>query len=213
MITAASYSSSEELFAAAKARRARLWHSGAKTRAVPANDCTARIEDLRPYQPRMNRQPPEWKRQDTQFDAHVWLWREEMVARNSAPMKAYILRRSRELGFTYADIVSEKRFREIAAARQLIMWELKNNHSPSPSLPEIARVFGGKDHTTVLHGIRKVEKEGVDVFMARINFKRTRTRSEAAKEMARQYSRDYTRAEKLGLTVKQYREQMAKENA
>ncbi|MDJ0700314.1 MAG: chromosomal replication initiator protein DnaA [Woeseiaceae bacterium] len=54
-----------------------------------------------------------------------------------------------------ADLLSKKRSRSIARPRQLAMALAKEltNHS----LPEIGDAFGGRDHTTVLHGCRRIE--------------------------------------------------------
>ena len=53
------------------------------------------------------------------------------------------------------DLLSKKRSRSIARPRQIAMALAKEltNHS----LPEIGDAFGGRDHTTVLHGCRRVE--------------------------------------------------------
>lgn len=55
-----------------------------------------------------------------------------------------------------ADLLSKRRNRSIARPRQVAMALCKEltNHS----LPEIGDAFGGRDHTTVLHGCRKVEE-------------------------------------------------------
>jgi len=54
-----------------------------------------------------------------------------------------------------ADLLSKKRSRSIARPRQVAMALAKEltNHS----LPEIGDAFGGRDHTTVLHGCRRIE--------------------------------------------------------
>ena len=53
------------------------------------------------------------------------------------------------------DLLSKKRSRSIARPRQIGMALAKEltNHS----LPEIGDAFGGRDHTTVLHGCRRIE--------------------------------------------------------
>jgi chromosomal replication initiator protein len=55
-----------------------------------------------------------------------------------------------------ADLLSTKRTRSLARPRQIAMALSKEltNHS----LPEIGQMFGGRDHTTVLHAIRKVQE-------------------------------------------------------
>lgn len=54
-----------------------------------------------------------------------------------------------------ADLLSNKRTRSVTRPRQVAMSLAKEltNHS----LPEIGQLFGGRDHTTVLHACRKVE--------------------------------------------------------
>ncbi|NVK56975.1 MAG: chromosomal replication initiator protein DnaA [Alteromonadaceae bacterium] len=55
-----------------------------------------------------------------------------------------------------SDILSKRRSRSVARPRQVAMALAKEltNHS----LPELGNVFGGRDHTTVLHACRKIEQ-------------------------------------------------------
>lgn len=55
-----------------------------------------------------------------------------------------------------ADLLSNRRTRTIVRPRQIAMY-LAKQLTPR-SLPEIGRRFGGRDHTTVLHAVRKVEE-------------------------------------------------------
>ncbi|PKP85429.1 MAG: chromosomal replication initiator protein DnaA [Alphaproteobacteria bacterium HGW-Alphaproteobacteria-2] len=54
-----------------------------------------------------------------------------------------------------SDILSQRRNRAIARPRQVGMYLAKM--LTSKSLPEIGRHFGGRDHTTVLYAVRKIE--------------------------------------------------------
>jgi chromosomal replication initiator protein len=54
-----------------------------------------------------------------------------------------------------AEMLSERRARNIARPRQIAMYLSKQ--LTSRSLPEIGRRFGGRDHTTVMHAVRKIE--------------------------------------------------------
>lgn len=56
---------------------------------------------------------------------------------------------------TKADLISPCRARWIARPRQVAMWLAKQ--LTARSLPDIGRRFGGRDHTTVLHAIRRIE--------------------------------------------------------
>ena len=56
-----------------------------------------------------------------------------------------------------ADMHSKKRPAHIARPRQIAMYLAKE--LTQKSLPEIGDMFGGRDHTTVLHAVRKIAKE------------------------------------------------------
>jgi DnaA-like protein len=53
------------------------------------------------------------------------------------------------------DLLSVKRTANFTLPRQVAMYLTKT--MTSRSLPEIGRRFGGRDHTTVLHAVRKIE--------------------------------------------------------
>ncbi|HSF96272.1 MAG TPA: chromosomal replication initiator protein DnaA [Thermohalobaculum sp.] len=55
-----------------------------------------------------------------------------------------------------SDLVSARRARAVARPRQVAMYLAKT--LTAKSLPEIGRGFGGRDHTTVIHAVRKVEQ-------------------------------------------------------
>ncbi|ARO15389.1 chromosomal replication initiation protein [Ketogulonicigenium robustum] len=54
-----------------------------------------------------------------------------------------------------ADMVGPKRLRAFARPRQVAMYLSKK--LTTRSLPEIGRHFGGRDHTTIMHGVKKIE--------------------------------------------------------
>jgi len=55
-----------------------------------------------------------------------------------------------------ADMSSPRRARAVARPRQVAMYLCKQ--LTSRSLPEIGRKFGGRDHTTVMHAVKKIEE-------------------------------------------------------
>jgi len=55
-----------------------------------------------------------------------------------------------------SDMIGPKRLRTFARPRQVAMYLCKQ--LTSRSLPEIGRRFGGRDHTTVMHGVRRIEE-------------------------------------------------------
>ena len=54
------------------------------------------------------------------------------------------------------DLISSRRLRSFARPRQVAMYLSKK--LTSRSLPEIGRKFGGRDHTTVIHAVKKIDK-------------------------------------------------------
>ncbi len=63
---------------------------------------------------------------------------------------------SEHYGMKQADLISERRQRSVARPRQAAMWLAKQ--LTTRSLPDIGRRFGGRDHTTVLHAVRRIEE-------------------------------------------------------
>jgi len=59
-------------------------------------------------------------------------------------------------GLKLSDMSSSRRARPVARPRQIAMYLCKQ--LTTRSLPEIGRKFGGRDHTTVLHAIRQIER-------------------------------------------------------
>jgi chromosomal replication initiator protein len=55
-----------------------------------------------------------------------------------------------------SEMTSDRRARAVARPRQVAMYLAKQ--LTTRSLPEIGRKFGGRDHTTVIHAIRKIEE-------------------------------------------------------
>jgi len=63
---------------------------------------------------------------------------------------------SEHFGLKQADLISQTRTRAVARPRQAAMWLAKQ--LTTRSLPDIGRRFGGRDHTTVLHAVRRIEE-------------------------------------------------------
>ena len=59
-------------------------------------------------------------------------------------------------GMKQADLISERRTRAVARPRQAAMWLAKQ--LTTRSLPDIGRRFGGRDHTTVIHAVRRIDE-------------------------------------------------------
>jgi chromosomal replication initiator protein len=55
-----------------------------------------------------------------------------------------------------SDLLSARRARAVARPRQVAMYLAKT--LTSKSLPDIGRRFGGRDHTTVIHAVRRIEE-------------------------------------------------------
>jgi len=62
---------------------------------------------------------------------------------------------ARQYNVSRADLLSSRRTANVVRPRQVAMYLAKL--LTLRSLPEIGRRFGGRDHTTVLHAVRKIE--------------------------------------------------------
>ena len=59
-----------------------------------------------------------------------------------------------------ADLLSKRRHKSITVPRQVGMWLARKN--TRYSLEEIGGYFGGRDHTTVMHAVKSIEKKRLD---------------------------------------------------
>jgi chromosomal replication initiator protein len=59
-------------------------------------------------------------------------------------------------GLKVADLKSEKRLKAFVQARQIAIWLCRD--MTTASYPDIGARFGGKDHSTVIHATKKIEK-------------------------------------------------------
>ena len=62
---------------------------------------------------------------------------------------------ARQYNVSRGDLLSARRTANVVRPRQIAMYLAKT--LTLRSLPEIGRRFGGRDHTTVLHAVRKIE--------------------------------------------------------
>jgi chromosomal replication initiator protein len=46
-----------------------------------------------------------------------------------------------------------------AAARHVVLWAMRTMWVPQPSFPEIGRMLGGRDHTTAMNAVKRIERE------------------------------------------------------
>jgi len=64
-----------------------------------------------------------------------------------------------------SDLKSSKRLKTLVLPRQIAMY--LSRQLTSCSFPDIGTRFGGKDHSTIIHAIKKIEKQMVDDFQLR----------------------------------------------
>ncbi len=90
-------------------------------------------------------------------DHHVRAWERWKLTMPIGRLSRHVFQRCIELGANYHDVIGPTRQTHLIPTRHLLMWELRNLLDPQPSLPEIAAVFGKRDHTGVWYAIDKIE--------------------------------------------------------
>lgn len=76
-------------------------------------------------------------------------------AKKKITLKKIISATAEHFHLTAADLCGKRRTKEIALARQVAMYLARN--LTELSLPKIGEGFGGRDHTTVIYAVRKIE--------------------------------------------------------
>lgn len=156
---ARTYSSLAEQIQAIRERRSRPGFKVTRGSKEPGRiDATVRppVDDEveeRTYRPRETKEQ-EMNAGARTFDEHVKDYRSHIVRFGGAPAKAYVFYRCQELMLPYAGVTGHTRISHIVTARQMLMWEVKRKFNLAQT--EIGRLFG-RDHTTVLHAVRKVQ--------------------------------------------------------
>jgi len=144
MIAARDYTSADEMRASAHALRRKLMNT-APLKKIVVDAPKPVVVAIRPL----------WRWTETSFDAHVRDW-QVWRAEQASPCRAHMRRRCEDFGITMEQLIGRNRCHPIVDYRQLVMWELKTIIKPEISYPEIGRLFGGKDHSTALHAVRRV---------------------------------------------------------
>jgi chromosomal replication initiator protein len=62
-------------------------------------------------------------------------------------------------GLTVEDITGKARTRDLVDARHIAMYVCRQLTNPPLSFPQIARAFGGRDHTTVMNAVSRIERD------------------------------------------------------
>lgn len=77
-------------------------------------------------------------------------------------MRAIAQRFSEDCGYSVAALTGPSRSAPLAKARQELMWLLRQQERWS--LPQIGRFLGGRDHTTIIHGVRQHQRRLDEAF-------------------------------------------------
>lgn len=147
----------EQLHAARKARLARLGVGGPRT-AKELNQVTAEqvqlITEIR-NETVVTDVVADWVKRQREITKELRASIKEGV-HDRPPVAAIQDATARYFGITRDDILSARRgSTEIVHPRQIAYYLCKT--LTLRSLPDIGRKFGGRDHTTILHGVRKIE--------------------------------------------------------
>lgn len=125
-----------------KAVKHRINNAKFRPRPVVAND-----DEPKPI---MAKQLPAWECMDMYFDDHVRRY-------NARHLPKYWLKnRCKQLGVDYNHVIGPRRGRDIIYYRFQLIWEMSNIYALS--LPQLGKIFGDRDHTSILNALRKWEK-------------------------------------------------------
>lgn len=162
------YTDADQLRRDAAALRARMFAPRPVAEPAPKERFEARVN-------RNSFIPPKAARPQDFYEVMAKLSACGAVRKNrSHPMVRLLSRVARATGVTVTDIRSERRPVDVVKARQIVFYVART--MTTYSLPEIGRRCGGRDHTTVLHGVRRVQ-----AVVDRLNIKLPKSRVALAK--------------------------------
>jgi chromosomal replication initiation ATPase DnaA len=147
MIQPANYSSVAEMRTGYAECRRRLM--GAKT---PAQSLPSPVTAYR---------RPLWQRIDTTFSDHVTTWQIYLAGQYFSPVKKFMREWCRARNITIEEMIGPSQFRRITLPRHMLVYELHRQFNIT--LPQLGRIFGGRDHTTMINSIRRAETMLADI--------------------------------------------------
>lgn len=139
-----SHSALQEQHLIWKAARERLFKT-------PAKDGVQKEQIVRPS-PMPRHWPP---REPVDHNAHVKAYERRLMEEAINPVAVYMKDRSDELGVTYPEVIGGSRRKVTSEPRHWMMWEVLKRFGCS--FPALGRHFGGRDHTTCLYAVRKID--------------------------------------------------------
>lgn len=166
-LSARQYTSASEMLANAAAIRKRLMGGQRKPIAKPASPPATVIQAATKPATIL----PFWMVYETHFDSHLRAWHTRRIAMGIVASDgldiAYLAERRwiKEIvddvlllypGVTLAEVKSQSRARRLIIPRQHAMYDVRRQR-PDLSFPSIGQWFGDRDHTTVIHAVRKIE--------------------------------------------------------
>ncbi len=155
IVTAREFTSSVEMRAAAAALHASFFKPA--KRPAPKQAPVKVHSELTAVVTSPRERPPLWRCEETAFDAHASQYRARLVETAMNPARVHIKDRCRELGVPFEVMIGSDRRKKTAQLRHVLMWEIHQLFGLS--FPAIGRLFGGRDHTTCLYAIRKIETQ------------------------------------------------------
>ncbi|MDV4166209.1 helix-turn-helix domain-containing protein [Rhizobium leguminosarum] len=96
-----------------------------------------------------------WQREEVQQDLHVQTRNRRLSEMAANGPKVYVKDRCRELGVSFAEVVGAGRRHKISLIRHRLIWEVAQHFGLS--YPALGRLFGGRDHTSCLYAVRRIE--------------------------------------------------------
>lgn len=102
--------------------------------------------------------PPAPRNIEPDYWHHMWFFDLVFMTAKIPPaqlkVESIISAVEKEFGVSRADILSIRREAKVVLPRQIVAYLAKT--LTTRSLPDIGRRLGGKDHTTILHAVRKI---------------------------------------------------------
>lgn len=80
--------------------------------------------------------------------------RRAQIRTKTALIRETIARETRGTGFTFDDVRGPSRLKRLVAVRHAAIVAVAREF-PELSLPAIGRIFGGRDHSTIIHALKK----------------------------------------------------------